>query len=69
MSKGGESLGPVPGVVALFLAGRASSKGRVVEGGGPEGEKEGHPSLSLFSLLALVVSKRGSRPLRVPWDG
>lgn len=49
MSKGGESLGPVPGVVALFLAGRASSKGRVVEGGGPEGEKEGHPSLSLFS--------------------
>ena len=59
MSKGGESLGPVPGVVALFFGWSCLVQGASsAEGGGPEGEKEGPPpSLSLFSLLALVVSK------------
>ena len=52
MSKGGESLGPVPGVVALFFGWSCLVQGASsAEGGGPEGEKEGPPSPSLSSLF------------------
>lgn len=60
MSKGGESLGPVPGVVGLFLAGRASSKGRVVpREEDRRGRRKGLPlSLYLLSFSSCGVKER-----------